>query len=701
MLSRRLIVFAGPEAWGLDSAKSLIAQSGLSDAQLLWCSAQTKQSSSLGQEYCAVIINAYSGLNPDTVGRVSGTIIAGGALILVCPALAEWPEYPDPEKTKIASHPHALSDLNNHYIQRWVNYLISQNEIEIISSNDTNVAPIDAKLNLQTQGKACSEDQRLAVDAIVKVVRGKRRRPAVISADRGRGKSAALGLAAAELIQQQDAKIIIVTSLGYQNALQVFKHANAALLGSEFDPSTKTLSHPNGSIKYCAPDTLLESSLDCDLLLVDEAAALGMHQLRRLLKRYPRIAFSSTEHGYEGSGRGFSLKFSQCLKALARAYTRPVIKTPVRWAQNDPLERWLNDLLLIKASDASSPPVEPLKSSKLSFRELKPAEMAKEEALLETVFQLLVDAHYQTRPVDLRHLLDALNTKILISEYKSKIVGLVWVVLEGGLDSAIAWKVAMGDRRPQGHLAPQIITAHLGLKSAMTLRCARIQRIVVRPEYQGMGIGKSMLERLEKIFAGQTDYLAASFGVDLSMMRFWRRSGYTPVRLSDQANVASGLRSALLLKSITAEGENMIQLAQRGFVAQYLVQLGSSLNSLAPDLALAFANPLIDSNPLSASELNDAAIFAHGKRPFESTLGALQKITKNVLFAWHSDLEAKSKQLMIMRCLQHRTWKECAAEIGLSGKSECLALLREGTKTILAQQYGARHISKLLEQLSD
>ena len=42
-------------------------------------------------------------------------------------------------------------------------------------------------------------DQQRAVDAVVRVVTGHRRRPVVLTSDRGRGKSAAFGIAAAQL----------------------------------------------------------------------------------------------------------------------------------------------------------------------------------------------------------------------------------------------------------------------------------------------------------------------------------------------------------------------------------------------------------------------------------------------------------------------------------------------------------------------
>ena len=43
----------------------------------------------LGQEREAVVFDAYSGFDPDAFGAISGTICAGGLLVLLCPPLSE------------------------------------------------------------------------------------------------------------------------------------------------------------------------------------------------------------------------------------------------------------------------------------------------------------------------------------------------------------------------------------------------------------------------------------------------------------------------------------------------------------------------------------------------------------------------------------------------------------------------------------
>ena len=63
------------------------------------------------------------------------------------------------------------------------------------------------------------------------------------------------------------------------------------------------------TISFIAPDELLRNPQELDLLFIDEAAAIPAPMLLKLLHQYRKIVFASTEQGYEGSGKGFSLQF--------------------------------------------------------------------------------------------------------------------------------------------------------------------------------------------------------------------------------------------------------------------------------------------------------------------------------------------------------------------------------------------------------
>lgn len=78
------------------------------------------------------------------------------------------------------------------------------------------------------------------------------------------------------------------------------------------------------------------------------------------------VILSSTVHGYEGTGRSLSLKLLQSLREQnqvrvahqkagtqvsgARSLTEVSLDEPIRYGLNDPVERWLNDLLCLDAT---------------------------------------------------------------------------------------------------------------------------------------------------------------------------------------------------------------------------------------------------------------------------------------------------------------------------------------------------------------
>src|SRR5690606_15475926 len=94
-----------------------------------------------------------------------------------------------------------------------------------------------------------------------------------------------------------------------------------------------------------------------DVIVVDEAAQLSVPLLRALVTRHPEatIVFSTTSHGYEGTGRGFLLRFVAWLEGQARPLTKLSLREPIRWAAGDPLERFVFEPLALGAEIAAGP----------------------------------------------------------------------------------------------------------------------------------------------------------------------------------------------------------------------------------------------------------------------------------------------------------------------------------------------------------
>ncbi len=698
---RRLIFLTGPRDQGKQTASALIRNSGLRRAQCLWLEAGDKAFGILGQERALVVIDAYLGFNPDVFGRVSGLVQAGGALLVICPTLESWPDYPDPEYAKLVPYPGQASTVHGFYLRRWARLISSFEGIECFSPETRNGIPgLIPCTPDYPPSQACSPDQQQAIENVIRVVQGQRRRPAIISANRGRGKSAALGLAAGQLLDTRQVKNILLTASSPGQVDSVFKHALAVLPKARLTNRGKRLEHAHGKLSYVAADALITEPRECDLLIVDEASTLGVARLEALLLHYPRIAFCGTEQGYEGSGRGFSLKFRQLVQTHCRGQYPVNLETPVRWAQNDPLEYWTNQLLLLdnNPSEHDIPPQ--LRLNELTFCEIAQSLLAEDEALLGEVIGLLVNAHYQTRPADCRYLLDAPNSRLFVAKRENKIIGLIWLMLEGGLDSDIAREIVTGNRRPQGHLAPQILAAHLGLEQAAILRCARIQRIAVNPYLQGQGVGSWMLAQIESYLEKESDYLASSFGADLPLCSFWQRAGFNAIRISDKPQAASGLHSVLIFKPLSDAAHTLAHQALNFFSTQFVNQLAESLAGFPADLACLLARDETAQPELTQDELKAAVLFAYAQRPFGSSLAALNKIARYCLrhIASECTPENNTHLIFIKRLLQHQPWSECSQAPGFEGQNACVRQLRQNTRQILEKACPEKGIARLRTQ---
>ena len=158
----------------------------------------------------------------------------------------------------------------------------------------------------------------------------------------GCGKSTLLGVSAARLLRQGLARVTVVAP-GRAAAATLYRHARMSA-GMPADGGIPA-ELPIGSGRLCfrLPAEWRPSDGEASsLVLVDEAAAIPVAQLVRLLRSANRLVFASTVHGYEGSGRGFELRFRAALDRDMPQWRAMRLNEPVRWAVDDPLEDLMN-----------------------------------------------------------------------------------------------------------------------------------------------------------------------------------------------------------------------------------------------------------------------------------------------------------------------------------------------------------------------
>lgn len=725
---RRLLLISGDADWTATCASQAVAS--LPELTPVWLTDRPLADKTqpirtaiqlLGQDLNLLLYDAHSGFDPDGFGAATGAIRGGGILILLTPPFADWPRRTDPEAERIAVWPHRADALTGRFIRRlirvlradptivWIEQQGNSAHVKTGSSSERHsplpperfvlpeieqAAQPTQKLSstpgpslckagtTESRSEPVTPDQQQALDAILKTARGRARRPLVLTAHRGRGKSAVLGLAAGHLLMADDCRVL-VTAPRRASVDQIFLHADAVLRNAAEQGRSTVI----GVMAFHSPAVLASEFPDADLLLVDEAAGIPAPLLEALLTRYPRIVFATTVHGYEGTGRGFDLRFRATLDRLTPNWRALTIDTPIRWAPEDPLESLTFRALLLDAAPAASEELEGAIPGNCRCERLDPAALADDEPTLRELFGLLVLAHYQTRPMDLRMLLDGLNVRIYVLRHGERIAATLLAAEEGGFtDAGLCESIYLGRRRPRGHLLPQTLSAHAGILDALSFRYLRVIRIAVHPLLSGRGLGRMLLREL--FHDGRVDgfdLAGASFGATPELLQFWGRCGYRPVQVGTSRNAASGEHAVVMLRRLNARGWHFAATAQRRLASRLPVLLPGPLRALAPEVivsliaALRTATEARSAHAQTEIEMRrELAGFAHGHRLLDATLPLLNELMRQQLRACleAGTITPRDAALLVATAGQLRPIAELVAVFRYPGRDGLLADLR-------------------------
>ncbi|GHC26330.1 tRNA(Met) cytidine acetyltransferase TmcA [Kushneria pakistanensis] len=641
----------------------------------------------LGTEQGAVVFDAFDGFAPDALGALAGTVRAGGLLILLTPG--DWGEAPDPDYARLADHPADWSTLSSRYLARLARLLEEDVQVArwaegqplVLPSNGAEAVAAPAPVE---DGDCLSADQARAVVAISRL---RRRRPLVLTADRGRGKSAALGIGAARRLMQGD-KQILITAPRFDSVAPVFERL-AALL-PEGALQDQRFVWQGREVCFVAPDRLVENleqwGGDGSVLLIDEAAALPASLLHGALRHFPRVVFATTVHGYEGSGRGFALRFRTRLGQHTPQWKALTLATPVRWAAADPLERSVTRLLAL----AAEAPANHDADTTFYHHRLDRDALALDETRLEALFGLLVQAHYRTSPADLRTLLDGPNIGIETLESdpvagQGRLLAVAVAVDEGGFDETLAEQIARGERRPRGHLMAQSLALHGGVVEAATHRLRRIMRLAVHPQCQRQGLGQALVKRLaDSARKDGMALLGASLGAEPGLMAFWQHCGLSSVRLGLHPETSTGEHPVMMSRALNERGE----------VLQH--QLRVAMRAQLPGLLafeLAMLSPAVVAQTLRDQEVISPVAPEAAREQLERlALGQAPLVPSRPALVWyvHQALcnregSAISSELVTLCGLlwQGRSMTWLAQREGLTGSAQAMDWVRRQARALL------------------
>ena len=582
---RRLLVLSGEEGWCFDHALKL--RDAL-PGDWLWISPQPDAENHcspsalqtlLGREFRHAVFDARHGFDAAAFAALSGTLKAGSWLVLLLPVWEEWENQPDADSLRWSDCPDPIA--TPHFVQHLKRVLTADNEAILWRQNQPfSLAHFTPRTDWYPATGAPQPEQQQLLKQLMTMPPG----VAAVTAARGRGKSALAG----QLIS---------------------RIAGRAIVTAPAKASTDVLAQFAGEkFRFIAPDALLASDEQADWLVGDEAAAIPAPLLHQLVSRFPRTLLTTTVQGYEGTGRGFLLKFCARFPHLHRFE----LQQPIRWAQGCPLEKMVSEALVFDDENFTHTP-----QGNIVISAFEQTLWQSDPETPLKVYQLLSGAHYRTSPLDLRRMMDAPGQHFLQAAGENEIAGALWLVDEGGLSQQLSQAVWAGFRRPRGNLVAQSLAAHGNNPLAATLRGRRVSRIAVHPARQREGTGRQLIAGALQ-YTQDLDYLSVSFGYTGELWRFWQRCGFVLVRMGNHREASSGCYTAMALLPMSDAGK---QLAEREHYrlrrdAQALAQWNGETLPVDP----------LNDAVLSDDDWLELAGFAFAHRPLLTSLGCLLRL---------------------------------------------------------------------------
>ena len=555
----------------------------------------SKTKNLLGSEFPAIIYDARQGIHLDALAMAAGTLQDGGQLLLLLNHWTDLANQPDCDSLRWSGDKHAIN--TPHFIA-FLQEKIAKYGFPVYQNTPLNLASPTPQKDRSTHCQPTLEQARLlqqmaeAEEAIL-----------IVTAKRGRGKSALAGLFAKQQLAQHQSVILTAPNKSAVNIFNEFAEAD---------------------ITFMPPDELSQQVSEAPQqfadhwLFVDEAAMIPLDILFRLTNAFKRVVLTTTIHSYEGTGRGFLLKFMAKTDRTLRHFE---LFTPLRWQADDKLETFIDDLLLCDCEDRlPQPPYDSVLAEQIqiSHCERIPHDQ------IESVYGLLTLAHYRTSPLDLRRLLDAPQQQFYLAHAQNALLGCVWAVPEGGMeDNTLIRQIRRGERRPRGNLVAQMLCFQAGWEEACALRSLRISRIAVQPNWQQQGLGQRLITRMKQQQIkqqGAVDFLSVSFGYTPELLAFWQKCGFILVHFSESKEASSGCYSVVALSPLSEKGQVFVQQAEK----QFQRNLPLSLHPLA----IQFTRTEIDWT-LDSSDWQSLKDFADFFLPLSSALPSIRRLIKS------------------------------------------------------------------------
>jgi N-acetyltransferase 10 len=579
----------------------------------------------LGRTFGMLVLQDFQGITPNNLARTFETVSGGGAILLILDTLRD---IEDLHKIAMSFQGDIRSEssgpVTNRFNIRFLSSLKSCGNFVAIDSKfnllqKVQSAPIiramptsdaelsrlkaehvDASLVGPLLSQAVTVDQaRTVLQLFALLDKFQMNKVVGLTAARGRGKSAALGfvLSYAIVIGYSN---VFVTSPSASNVATLFELVVKGLDLLGYRETVDYQSHLNEQkdvvkvsirkrqrqvVQYVhpsRPDFLGQ----CEILAIDEAAAIPLPKVKKLIGPFICL-LSSTVNGYEGTCRSLSLKlFNMLRKTRDRDFSEIQMASPIRYASNDPIESWLNQLLCLNVEprDPEAFP-EPRTCDLMSVdRDLLFRGVPATESLLESLVSLSVASHYRNEPDDLVRMSDGPNQKLfaMLPPVAARqidagnVIGYVQAAIEDVPPVTVAGRVGLRIVRVAIHPAMQG-------KGYGSEAIRQLLEFYGTPEPQGRDGQAPLLRRLGETWHERVEYAGVSFGLSEELFRFWNRLGFLPVDLATGTDAQTGEHAMVMLKEI---GDEMgwVRELTREFRMRFGRLLGLEFREFAPRL---------------------------------------------------------------------------------------------------------------------
>jgi len=685
----------------------------------------------LGTTFQALVLDLTNDLKPNDVGRLIGIVQGGGLIVLQAPTWEEWdssmtifkqnllvPGYDKPRHIFISWFKRKLMEYNTSIFiyDSDKRRLISGTSEQLINGTKRVIKiPENTRYPQELYRLSLTQDQVKVINTMEwfyeKPPKGKKK-ILVVTADRGRGKSCAVGLGLvgfAYALRKHKYRVrMLVTAPSLDSVQSLFQLAikGAELLGLNPKPKEKNgriieIQGDGFSLEYWEP--MMIPRLSSDIVAVDEASGIHVPLLHKIWKYHRRIVFASTIHGYEGAGRGFSIRFLRTIKEDISTIVKHIdMDEPIRYSKEDPVEKWLFDALILDAEVDKLDEIdrEDITTGSLLYEKVDPYWLFSPEGeeTLRRLFSIYVLAHYRNEPDDLAILADAPHHIIRIAKTArgGKVVGAIQAAYEGGLGEEVIYSLLRGDKIP-GNIIPDRMLKHHRIREYGFMRGLRIVRIATHPEVQNMGVGSFMLSKIyqESVDTG-LDWLGSGFGVNEKLLRFWLKNGFLVLHISPDRNPVSGEYTILVMKPITKTSSNLISYSAKLYKSKLLNSLYDTYRDLEIEIAyqMLYMNPPITDNKqppeLSPVNLDRLWIYSYGPMTYEAATDIVLKLTKHYFSTTPSPqpvLDKLKEMILIGKVLQGREWEDVASELKIF-RHKVMLELKDAIKKLGEKWYG-------------